>query len=131
MTIQPGIISCIHSFGDKARWNPHLHILCTSGGFDENNRFHFLSLFPEKEMALIFREKVFQMMIDAHFLSEEFADKMRKWTWSGFSVHQSFPVSPGDDQGLGRLAQYISRAPFSLKKLEYDPQKGVVIFHSK
>jgi hypothetical protein len=56
---------------------------------------------------------------------------MRTWTYTGFSVHQSFPVSSGDDQGLGRLAQYISRAPFSLKKLEYDPQKGVVVFHSK
>ena len=96
-TIQPGIISCIHSFGDKARWNPHLHVLSTSGGFDKNSTFYSLSSFPEQEMTLIFREKVFQMMIDAHFLSENFAAKMRTWTWSGFSVRQSFPVLPGDD----------------------------------
>jgi len=26
-SIKPGIISCIHTFGDKNQWHPHLHIL--------------------------------------------------------------------------------------------------------
>ena len=130
-SIQPGIISCIHSYGRQIRWNPHIHILTSSGGFDDEAVFHYLSSFPEREMALIFREKVFKMLIDEHFLSESFAETMRKWTYSGFSVHQSSAVVSSDKSGKINLTHYISRAPFSLSKLIYDSQKGSVIYSSK
>jgi hypothetical protein len=82
-------------------------------------------------MALIFREKVFAMLQDAHFLSTEFADRMRTWHHSGFSVHQSFTLSPDDNEGIQRLARYIARAPVAQKKLEYLPKKGKVTYSSK
>lgn len=126
--IQPGIIVSIQTFGEYARWNPHLHVLTTNGGFDSEGIFHHLPEFPVDIMMKVFREKVFSMMIDAHFLHEQTAQKIRQWKHSGFSVYQSFQVEATDDEDKERLAQYIARAPISNRKLTYDQEKDVIAY---
>ena len=59
--IQPGIIVSIQTFGEYARWNPHVHVLTTNGGFDSKGLFHYLPEFPVDTMKIIFREKVFSI----------------------------------------------------------------------
>jgi hypothetical protein len=34
----PGIISIIHTFGSDIKWNPHVHIIVTSGGLSSDKR---------------------------------------------------------------------------------------------
>ena len=67
-------------------------------------------------------------MIDAHFLHEQTAQKIRQWKHSGFSVYQSFQVEATDDEDKERLAQYIARAPISNRKLTYDQEKDVIVY---
>ena len=126
--IQPGIIISIQTFGEYARWNPHLHVLTTNGGFDYDGIFHHLPEFPAEIMKHMFREKVFSMMMNAHFLHEHTAQKIRQWKHSGFAVYQSFPVDATDDDDRERLTQYIARAPISNRKLTYDQENDVVIY---
>jgi hypothetical protein len=37
--VTPGTIVVLHTFGKDMKFNPHLHLLVTEGGFDKNNEF--------------------------------------------------------------------------------------------
>ena len=43
---------------------------------------------------------------------------LRGWTHSGFNVHRSRRVPPGNREDMERLAQYIIRNPFSVDKMQ-------------
>jgi len=53
------------------------------------------------------------------------------WKHTGFSVHNGVRIAKDDDVGKENVAQYIIRNTFSLKKLTYIEQTGIVIYHSK
>ncbi len=36
-SITPGMIMTIHTFGRDLKWNPHIHVLCTEGGINQNS----------------------------------------------------------------------------------------------
>jgi len=44
-------------------------------------------------------------------------ENMRAWQHSGFSVDQSVFLPAGDQPGIERLNQYMTRCPFSLSRL--------------
>ncbi len=55
---------------------------------------------------------------------------MLGWRHSGFSVHNGVRVRAGDAEGRKKLAQYMLRAPFSLEKMTYLPETGMVMYRS-
>ena len=55
---------------------------------------------------------------------------MLGWRHSGFSVHNGVRVRAGDAEGRKKLAQYMLRAPFSLEKMTYLPDAGMVMYRS-
>ena len=55
---------------------------------------------------------------------------MLGWRHSGFSVHNGVRVRAGDAEGRKKLAQYMLRAPFSLEKMIYLPETGMVLYRS-
>ena len=56
---------------------------------------------------------------------------MLQWRHSGFSVHNRVRTKAVDAKGRQRLARYMIRCPFSLEKMRYDTESGMVIYRSK
>lgn len=56
---------------------------------------------------------------------------MRTWEHSGFSVDQSVFLPAGDQAGIERLIQYMTRCPFSLSRLVKVSDTGQVIYQSE
>jgi ribosomal protein L37E len=42
----PGIMSVIHTFGAQLNWNPHVHMVCTYGWFDQHDMYKKISYLP-------------------------------------------------------------------------------------
>ena len=56
---------------------------------------------------------------------------MRTWEHSGFSVDQSVLLAAGDQAGIERLVQYMTRCPFSLARLVKVSDSGQVIYKAE
>jgi hypothetical protein len=84
---------------------------------------------PLKE---IFRARVLRMLGKEGLVDEAFVRMIMQWRHtSGFSVHNQVRIARDDEKGQESLAQYITRNPFSLKKLQYQEKTGQVIYRSK
>jgi hypothetical protein len=83
MTESPGMIAVIHTFGDYARFHPHLHAIVADGLFRPNCAPHAES----KELEEIFRAKVLTMLKNEGKINEELIGKLMNWRQSGFIVH--------------------------------------------
>jgi hypothetical protein len=62
---------------------------------------------------------------------ERFAENMRTWQHSGFSVDQSVFLPEGDQAGIERLVQYMTRCPFSLSRLVKVSDTGQVVYQAE
>ena len=50
----PAMVMVIHTFGDYARWHPHIHVLIADGLFRKNGVFYVMprvDLKPLKELS--------------------------------------------------------------------------------
>ena len=56
---------------------------------------------------------------------------MRSWEHSGFSVDQSVFLPAGDQAGIERLIQYMTRCPFSLSRLVKVSDTGQVVYQAE
>jgi hypothetical protein len=56
---------------------------------------------------------------------------MRTWEHSGFSVDQSVFLPAGDQAGIERLIQYMTRCPFSLSRLVKVSDMGQVVYQAE
>ena len=58
-------------------------------------------------------------------------ENMRTWEHSGFSVDQSVFLPAGDQAGIERLIQYMTRCPFSLSRLVKVSNTGQVVYQAE
>jgi len=56
---------------------------------------------------------------------------MLNWRHSAFSVHNRVYTKANDAEGRQRLSRYMVCCPFSLEKMCYAPNSGMVIYRSK
>lgn len=59
----PGAVIAIQTFGDLLGFNPHCHVLCTDGCFDEKALFWVSPRFGPEGLKAIFEHKVFRMLL--------------------------------------------------------------------
>ena len=59
----PGAVIAIQTFGDLLGFNPHCHILCTDGCFYGEGMFRVAPAFNLKNLEVIFRHKVFKLLL--------------------------------------------------------------------
>ncbi|MBI5909506.1 MAG: transposase [Betaproteobacteria bacterium] len=128
---RPGLILFVQTFGDLVIFNLHIHVLAADGVFGADDTFTLLPAIPAKLLELGFRSEVFKLLVAEGALSEQLAAAMLAWRHSGFSVHNGVRVRAHDADGRKKLAQYMLRAPFSLEKMSYDAQSGMVIYRSR
>ena len=82
-------------------------------------------------MALVFRDKVFSMLIREGKISEALAGRICEWPHSGFNIHNEVEIAADDEKGRQTLAQYIIKAPVSQEKMIYDKENQKVNYKSK
>jgi hypothetical protein len=129
-----GAVMTIHTFGDYAKkWHPHIHLIVADGLFTRNGTFYVMPRGGELTfLAEIFRAKVLSMLKKEGQIGDDFIRMLLGWRHtSGFSVEKGVWIARDDEDGKEALAQYILRNPFSMEKLTYNEQTGMVIYHSK
>lgn len=82
-----GMIMVIHTFGDYARFHPHLHAIVADGLFRPDGAFYCLPNRDSKELEEIFRSKVPAMLKGEGKINDELIEKLMNWRHSGFSIH--------------------------------------------
>jgi ribosomal protein S27E len=75
----PGAVASIQTFGSLMLWNPHIHMMVTDGGFDENRWFHALPDVSTEPFLKIWEHHVFKMLIDQGRIKPELAKEMSEW----------------------------------------------------
>ena len=122
----------IHTFGDYARWHPHIHVLIADGLFRKSGVFYVMPRIALKPLRELFRANVLTMLKKEGCIDDTFIEKIMKWRHtSGFSAHNGMQVKRQDTNGQEALAQYIIRSPFSLEKITYKQESGMVVYRSK
>jgi len=126
------MVMVIHTFGDYARWHPHIHVLVADGLFRKNGLFYVMPRAAElRPLKELFRAEVLSMLKEEGAIDQAFIRKIMKWRHcSGFSAHNGMQIKRDDAHGREALAQYIIRNPFSLEKITYNPETGMVLYRS-
>jgi len=128
----PGIALAIQTFGDYAKWHPHIHALVADGLFTESGYFYVMPKVDTRPLAEVFRASVLKMLKDEGRLDDTLINKILTWRHnSGFSVHNEVRIQAGGAKGIENLAQYIIRNTFSLAKVNFVEKTGTVIYRSK
>ena len=127
----PGAVIAIQTFGDLLGFNPHCHILCTDGCFYGNGMFRLAPAFRVKALEMIFRHKVFKMMLSKGKITEDTVEMLMSWRHSGFNVFSGPRIYPGQQQAMENLARYIIRASFSQERMTYMKEQSKVLYESK
>jgi len=120
----------IHTFGDYARFHPHLHAIVADGLFRPNGTFYCLPKTELKELEEIFRSKVLAMLKAEGRINDGLIEKLMAWHHSGFSVHAGNQIARDDRDGQKALAEYILRNAFSEQKITYIEDTGKVLYRS-
>jgi len=128
---RPGLILFVQTFGDLVTFNPHIHVLAADGVFRPDGVFVALPALPAKLLEQGFRSEVLKLLVAEGAIGERLCASMLAWRHSGFSVHNSVRVRAGDAAGRKKLAQYMLRAPFSLEKMTYLAETGMVVYRSQ
>jgi len=128
---KPGLVVCVHSFGNLLNFHPHLHVMATDGGFTPDGAFHPLPTMSLAPIEELFRHRVLGMLRRKGLLTPERIRLMRSWEHSGFNVNAAVRIGASDATGRENLARYLIRAPFSMNKIRYDPAARTVICKTK
>ncbi len=122
----------IQTFGDYARFHPHLHALVADGLFLESSYFYVMPKVDLHPLRELFRAHVLKMQKKEGWIDDTFIKMIMQWRHvSGFNVHNQVRIKPDYDQGMENLSQYIIRNTFSLEKLKYETGGSSVIYRSK
>ena len=124
--IRPGLIIVRQTFGEGARFHPHLHALVTGGGWDSGGVWRPIFGWDRPVLRELFTAEVFRFLRERELLSAERMQLIRSWRHSGFDVFVGEPIAPDDRRALEHVARYLLRAPVSLERLWYNPEAGTV-----
>ena len=129
---QLAAIAAVQTFGDYLVFHPHLHVLAATGLIDSKNRFHLMPVESIEPLAELFRHRFLATLLREKLITAKKARQLLGWKHSGFSLDaREKPVAAHDVEGRRRLAEYLLRAPFSLKKITWNQQTRSVIYRSK
>ena len=111
------MIAAIQTHGELLHWHPHMHVLITCGAWTPEGDFIELPEFDMERLLVAWQDAVFELYLAEEKIEPEVVENMRSWPHSGFSVDQSVFLQAGDQAGIERLIQYMTRCPFSLSRL--------------
>ncbi|MDP6415798.1 MAG: transposase, partial [Gammaproteobacteria bacterium] len=129
--VVPGMIAGIQTHGELLHFHPHIHALVTCGAFTPDGNFLELPELDIDSLLLAWQEAVFDLYLAEGKIESQVVENMRTWQHTGFSIDQSVYLPAGDQAGIERLVQYITRCPFSLSRLVKVTDTGHVVYKAE
>lgn len=144
---KPGIISVLHTWGQKLNYHPHIHVLITGGGITPSGKFiegpHKGFLVPEAVLAAAFRGKYLEGMkslwekgkllfpgrlsqLRNQYEWKEYLDCLYQKHWLPF-LKETFN---GNGNAVEYIARYVYRTAISNNRIDHVDADGVT-FHYK
>jgi len=120
-SFRPGMVSVVQTFGEAARFHPHVHGMCTRGGWDGRGRWVAVPFIDTRKAEELFRHGVLRLLKDKGLLSQERIKLLLSWRNSGFSVDNSVRIPAGERKSLEDVARYMLRAPVSSSRMRWSP----------
>jgi hypothetical protein len=78
----------------------------------------------------IWKEKVFALLLEEGRIDLEVVAMINSWRHTGFSVDNSVRIEAGDEAGMQRRIEYISRCPFSLARMVCLADNGKILYRA-
>ena len=128
--LELGYIVVLQTAGRAGNYNPHLHIIMTDGGLDQEQRWHKLGFMPyhilHKKWEYYLFNMVSEVLAGESGVAELIDDLWRRYP-NGLVAHLQEEAVPKID-GLARyIAKYVVSPPIALSRIiEYDREKGAV-----
>ena len=116
--VVPGFVASLQTFGAYLNWQPHVHGLVSEGGFTRGGAFVTLWSLDTGAVEQRFRRKVIRQLLRAERLSEEFAERLRSWSPSGFDVHAGRQIGMNEVSRIEEMGRYMTRAAFGQDRAE-------------
>jgi hypothetical protein len=92
-----GSVMTIQTFGDYAKWHPHIHSITADGLFRLNGIFYVTPKTDLTPLAEIFRAEVLKMLKKEGLIDDQFIAMIMKWRHtSGFSVDNGVRIARDD-----------------------------------
>jgi len=125
------MIGAIQTHGELLHWHPHIHVLITCGAYTPEGDFLELPQFDMDRLLVAWQDAVFTLYLAEEKIEPAVVENMRSWEHSGFSVDQSVFLPAGDQAGIERLIQYMTRCPFSLSRLVKVSDSGQIVYQAE
>ncbi len=75
----PGIVVAIQTFGDYARWHPHLHALVANGLFLESGNFFVMPKVDLRPLRELFRVHMLKLLKKEGLINDSFIKMILAW----------------------------------------------------
>lgn len=123
LKLMPGIIAVIQTFGSRMNFHPHLHVLTTEGGQNQDGIFHKVPRFNDSLISELFTKQVFSLLLRHRLIGIPLLEKTLHWQHTGFNVHSK--VRAREKREVEKIGKYMARLILSIKKLFFDETKIV------
>jgi len=127
----PGMVSVVQTFGDGARFHPHVHALCSRGGWNSAGQWVPVPYLDHRMAEALFRHRVLRLLQNQGLLSDERIRLLLSWQTSGFSIDDSVRIPAGEKTSLETVARYMLRSPVSLSRLQWTRASPHVLYTPK
>lgn len=123
--VKIGMIMVLQTHGRSGHYNPHLHILMTSGGINENGKeWRELKYLPFEIIHTKWQYHLLKMMKEQVSTEDmkKMVDSLYKKYTKGFVANASKGEAPEKAKGLAKyLAKYMASPPISVRRIiKYD-----------
>jgi len=125
--LEAGYVVVLETAGRSGHWNPHLHILMTSGGVTPQQQWREVDYFPFKVLHKKWQYYLFTMLkqrVGTRAIKAKIDALWRKYP-RGLVAYLEEGKVPAGGEGLAYyLAKYVVSPPISLRRiLSYDGQR--------
>jgi len=124
----PGVVLSAQSYGDRLNLHPHVHAIASRGVWSSEGSFEPIPALDSGQLMLLFRHHVLKNLLACGRIGQATLDILDRFHHPGFSAFEGEGVAAADSAARERLASYIIHAPFSLARLHYDRDAGIVTY---
>ena len=125
-SFRPGMVSVVQTFGEAARFHPHVHALCSRGGWNAAGQWVPVPYLDHRSAEKLFRHRVLRLLKRQQLISHERIALLLSWARSGFSADDSVRIPAGEGKTLEHVARYMLRSPVSLSRMKWRPGSHVL-----
>jgi hypothetical protein len=124
----PGVVLSVQSYGDRLNLHPHIHAIASRGVWSAADSFEPIPALDSRQLMLLFRHHALRNLLACGRIGQATLDILDRFHHPGFSAYEGEGVDADDSAARERLASYVIQAPFSLARLHYGREAGIVTY---